>query len=274
MNDAYQCVGHYWKKLDTLIISHVGNETGGFVPDYIRAANSSDFSYFLESMIPEKSLQPVRDAVETRYTLSKYPDQRLRAMDVIRDSTFTCNTRQLFNAYTNVTTGSLYMMQYNLLGWWNLDVHASDLLPLFWNSDINMTFWLQTCANLTAWEDGLIQYAVANISAAYQERLLRHAVSGNPNGPSTPWWSVWTQALTRSWLNPDGVLRNVMEVGGDDVLSGILFSSWTVYNINSKTACDFWDQVALNITAFSRSKSAHDQLLFPNDQHSLHYDSV
>ena len=225
-------------------------------------------------MIPEKSLQSVRDAVETQYALSKYPDQRLRAMDVIRDSTFTCNTRQLFNAYANVTKKAVYMMQYNLLGWWNLDVHASDLLPLFWNSDVNMTFWLQTCANLGAWEDGLIQYAVANISAAYQERLLRHATSGNPNGPQTPWWSTWTQAYARPWFNPNGVLRNVMEVGGNDVLSGIGFSSWTVDNINSKAACDFWDQIALNITGLSNKRREDYRLHSENSQRPLNLDNA
>ena len=234
-----------------MVVSHVGNETGSFIPDYIRSANNSDFDYFLKSMVPEASLSTIRDAIRAQYPVSLYPDQRVRAMTVIRDSSFTCNTRQLFDAYSNVTKDGVYMMQYDLLGWWNLDVHASDLLPLFWNTNINMTFWLQTCANLPAWKAGLVDYAVANISAAYQERFLRHAISGTPNNPSSSWWSAWSPAYVRNWLNPDGMLKGVMEVGGDDFFSGFGFSSWTTDYINTKTACDFWTEIAFNISSFA-----------------------
>src|SRR5271154_1170730 len=129
---THKLPGNYWKDIDSLIVSHVANESGSFVPQFMRT--EADFTTFINDFMPEPQLAPVRAAVETQYPAQGPPyngDQRARAGALIRDSTFTCNTRQLYEAYKPRSTG-LYMLQYDFLASKNYALHGSDLLPTFW----------------------------------------------------------------------------------------------------------------------------------------------
>ena len=88
--------------------------------------------------MPEPQLEVVRQAIKAQYPAQGppyYGDQRGRIADVIRDSSFTCNTRWLYDAYNSIGAGT-YMLQYDFLDYfleqhYNDAIHASDLLPLF-----------------------------------------------------------------------------------------------------------------------------------------------
>lgn len=100
--------------------------------------------------MPELQLAFVRRAIKAHYPAQDppyYGDQRGRIADVIRDSSFTCNTRLLYDEYSSIGA-STYILQcaflyYFLEQHYNDAIHASDLLPLFWNSDVDMKFYLE-----------------------------------------------------------------------------------------------------------------------------------
>src|SRR5271170_2647953 len=77
---THKLPGNYWKDIDSLIVSHVANESGSFVPQFMRT--EADSTTFINDFMPEPQLAPVRAAVETQYPAQGPPyngDQRARA---------------------------------------------------------------------------------------------------------------------------------------------------------------------------------------------------
>ena len=105
----------------SLIVSHVWNEAGLFIPDSIKTPAA--FTDFLKSVFPGDKMQKIRDSIEARYPSRGPPffgNQQDRTRKLVQDSTFVCNSRQLYDAYK----GKTYVMQYNMLP----AFHGSDLL--------------------------------------------------------------------------------------------------------------------------------------------------
>ena len=97
--------GNYWNKLESIIVSHVADEASIFVPKWIKT--NADFDTFVHDFMP---IATASAAIETQYSVSAYPKVRKRAAAVIADSSFTCNARQLFEAYSKTIADSVYMM--------------------------------------------------------------------------------------------------------------------------------------------------------------------
>lgn len=205
----------------------------------------ANFTTFVDDYLPEPQLVPLRAAIETMYPAQGPPyngDQRARAGAVIRDSVFTCNTRQIYEAYKNRSIG-LYMMQYDFLASKNAALHGSDLLPSFWNGEMDTAKMFEallhidpTPAQAAAWAFDHLGYA-----PAYQSYFASHAVSGDPN--SARRWN------TKPWNNAtdNGLeVTDVMETHFSVVFN--YFDGTTVDHINTRASCDFWTEMAFLIT--------------------------
>ncbi|KAK0722613.1 Alpha/Beta hydrolase protein [Lasiosphaeria miniovina] len=216
---------NYWPSIDGALISHVTNETASFTPQWV--VSQSTFDAFLNDFFPEPSLGPVRAAMRAQYNCKTTYSGNFRACiaDLIRDSTFTCNTRQLFEAYPSVA----YMMRY-AFPFDEYAVHASDLIPTFMNG-FDDAYDMLRANNMSKTEAFLYAgFLDTEIMPWYQSYLASFGLHANPNqGPSdTTYWPVAT---------PGDEIGNVMQV------HEIEFSLVTD-DQNTASICDFWTQIA------------------------------
>ncbi|KAF4488125.1 hypothetical protein CGGC5_v002798 [Colletotrichum fructicola Nara gc5] len=89
------------------------------------------FTEFLDVFLPGAELVSQRQKIAAQYPCTEAPydgDYRLCIATVIRDASFTCNTRDLYSAYPSIS----HMMRYGFPTA-SLARRASDLVPLFSN---------------------------------------------------------------------------------------------------------------------------------------------
>lgn len=236
--------------MDSLIVSHVANESGNFIPKFIHT--EADFTTFVNDFLPEHSLFPVRTAVETKYPAQGPPyngDPRARVAALIRDASFTCNTRLLYEAYKNRSIG-LYMMQYDFLETENLALHSYDLLPTFWNGEMDTAALFEkfiphispVLAKFIAFIFNKSGYA-----PSYQSYFASHALSGNPNTARSGRTVPWPNATD----NGDKI-TNVMETGYSFPFD--FFSGKTTDRVNTGESCNFWTNLAFWITNLTETE--------------------
>ncbi|MCJ1312563.1 hypothetical protein MMC25_006237 [Agyrium rufum] len=149
----------------SLIVSHVQDEiavNSSFIPYPFRQyPNETTFENFLYDFMPGMC--------------SATEPQIARVAALIGDSSFVCNTRQLFGAYSKVGI-DVYMMSYSFLSQHNSSVHGSDLLPTFYTRSMDLKFLIPNWAIRV-----LVRPSMLNYSTAYQSYLTSHALYGNPN---------------------------------------------------------------------------------------------
>ncbi|KAK1688919.1 Alpha/Beta hydrolase protein [Colletotrichum godetiae] len=234
--------GRYWKSsIQSTIISHVLNETASFTPSFV--TSSDTFAEFLDVFLPGSELASQRQKIAAQYPCTEPPydgDYRLCIATVIRDASFTCNTRDLYSAFPSIS----HMMRYGFPTA-SLARHASDLVPLFSNHYGEAKAILEK-NNVSAVEADI--YAVAlidtDLAEAYQTYFASFALSGgNPNTLSMP--SVLFHEPP-AWPVADGSgneLTNVLTIGPP-------YSAFPLDvpdDQNTKSACDFWTEIAKEV---------------------------
>ncbi|MCJ1393378.1 hypothetical protein MMC18_006251 [Xylographa bjoerkii] len=238
--------GNYWKKLDSIIVSHVAEESSLFVPKFIKTA--ADFDRFLYDFMPGSQLAATRAKISKQYPKPLLGTQQDRVRTLIRDSTFTCTTRQLYNAYK--TKVSTYMLQYDFFAEYDLAIHGTDVLPTFFNTNVNMTAVFEDMLSKAGSKKvpGFILNDIGNIykrfAPAYQSYFASHAVHGDPN-------TARKVAETVPWLpaTDDGDhVTDVLRALYRYKLVGKDFDSRTEDKINTNTICNFWNDIGQEIT--------------------------
>ncbi|XXH04130.1 hypothetical protein Hte_010542 [Hypoxylon texense] len=227
----------YWQGVESAIISHCANEAMLFTPNI---STSEEFDEFLHEFLPSESLENEITAIKEKYTCTD-GDYLQCLATVIRDSMFTCNTRDLFDAFPKMS----YMMRYEFPNA-GFAVHATDLIPLFVNSRQEIVDLLNSLLKESAdkwWVKLVVEgYATLldHIPKIYQNYFASFALTGDPNTglvePEVPW---------------------PIADGSGDELSGVLnigLKEWD-RNIdtisddqNAKSICSFWTEIADNIT--------------------------
>ncbi|KAK2594035.1 hypothetical protein QQS21_008254 [Conoideocrella luteorostrata] len=234
--------GSYSKKISSAIISHTLNEAHSFTPEGI--TSEEKFNAFLAIFLPGDKLTAQRQKIHHQYDCkTKYNGDYTRCIaTVIRDASFTCNTRDLFSAYTDKS----YMMRYGFpLA--DYAYHASDLIALFSNTAKEALDLLEK-NGLEPWLAKLYADMLVgnNISVAFQTYFASFALSGNPNKlpfPSVP------KGPVPEWPIADGSgdeITKVLQVQGP---SGQKPFEFQPDDQNSKTVCSFWTTLALEIVS-------------------------
>jgi hypothetical protein len=202
----------------------------------------SKFEEFLGDFMPGDKYIQQRASVNKQYPESSFPGKTGpydRAHAVIQDSSFTCNTRFIFDAYyTTKPTTPAYMMHYSFGGALGLALHASDLMPTYWNQDItNNTFFNFVNDTLdpgiSRRMSNLAYHEFGSLASTYQSYLASFATVGYPtaSGIFTPYWYP-------AQPNDDGdKLKKVMDVSWGATTD---FDGKFVDSQNSKTVCSFW----------------------------------
>ncbi|KAI1463154.1 alpha/beta-hydrolase [Daldinia caldariorum] len=223
-------VNKFWHDIDSAIISHCANESFGFTPV---VTNETEFDQILENFFPGSRLKPQRDAVKEYYNCEELYDGDFYAClsAIVRESSFTCNTRDLFEAYP----AESYMMRYSFPQS-SVAFHASDLYPLFTKNAEEVIAAL----NGSIGEENATLYANLlyglKIPEAYKNYFASFALTGDPNeGLLSPPYEQWPVANGSSEL-----LSNVMKVS--------LIFSLTTDDQNSKSNCSFWTEIAKELS--------------------------
>lgn len=226
------------------------NESGIFTPKFIQ--NSSSVEKYIGEFFPQPKLTELRTAVLNRYPADGPPywgNARNRTEAIIRDLSFTCNTRLLYDAYHQ--EANTYMMQYDALENYGLAFHGADLLPLFFNPGFDIVAFLEArFPNWPGWMVKALSATAKRLSTRYQSYFVSHAIHGNPNTgrvKGTPEWKLATNDSNR--------IHQVMEVVGNPLK---FFHPEFTDDVNTNEACDFWKSAAREITR-----------LFPGASHSV-----
>lgn len=234
-------------------MSHVYNESGLFVPKFIQ--NETDVGKYIRDFFPQPNLSGLKTAVLKQYPADGYPywgNARNRTEAIIRDMSFTCNTRLLYDAYHN--KAPTYMMQYDFLSKLGLALHGTDLLPLFFNSKFDILSLLKArLPKGLKWAAEMLTKLVGVLAPRYQAYFTSHAIYGDPNTGKNPITPTWKPAI-----NDSNNVKQVMEVTAN--VFEYFHPEFTDI-INTNEACDFWKAAAWNITNIYSGPSSSLQTL-------------
>ena len=222
--------GNFYKGVDSLILSHVSDEAFIFVP--LDVTNDAQFTQFLSEIFPPYAQTAgVTAVVEAHYPpimsgKSNYSTEFDRTKALLAESSFQCNVRYLSDAYN----GKNYNLQYSVTP----GFHATDLLPAFYNLNIDLTALGQNAPF------ALIP-GFGSFAQAYQSYLVSHARSGDPNKYAKvlniPPAINWPKAGSSS----ADVLTKVLNAG--DLGFGLVSDQMT-----KESVCGFWRRVAATLT--------------------------
>lgn len=223
--------GNYNKLPTSFILSHVSDEADLFVPNTVQT--DAQFSAFLaQTFPPYASAGGVNSAIEARYppvmsaTPSNYTTERARIKDLISESSFVCNVRVLSDAYA----GKNYNLQYSVTP----GLHATDLLPTFYNLNLDLdVFGNEVSVPLIP--------GFGSFSQAYQSYLTSHARTGDPN-------------TFKKTLNVPPAITWPKPGATGDKLTGVLDAGNLGFRTiedgqTARSRCDFWVQVAAAVTS-------------------------
>ena len=170
--------------------------------------------------------------IEKQYTPagigSPYLLVRDRINAFLTESSFTCNVRALSDAYN----GKNYNLAYHVTP----ELHATDLLPTFYDINLDLSI---LGAN---WDISLIPL-FGSFAQAYQAYLISHARTGDPNTYKKPLLNVPPGITWPKADNSGDAIKNVLSA--NDLGFGV--STITDEEV-TKTRCDFWAQLAAAVT--------------------------
>ena len=247
--------GSYSDKLESVIITHVEDEAGGFVPSWIQ--DEDDITTYLRNFLPQPDNAYLISQIMDHYPASNYfsswpNENKTRLANMIRDLSFTCNTRYLFDAYhESIPT---YMGEYavDIIVFFEKAAHGTDLAPLFWSPEGNFSAFLRDAegqGGSSPISDGIFKGMSeffgnsTYFAPRFQSHFVSHAIFGTPNKG----WDKdfpWPEAVS----NSDGTIGNVSKAQ-----SSILFKRFFELindDQNTASACGFWLDIAKNITRF------------------------
>lgn len=210
--------------LSSLIVSYVRDEADIFIESW--ADTPEALENFLHYAFPRSSSIKLRDAIEDRYPVNG--DEKARLKQVVQDSLFVCNARQLYNAYK----GKTYVMQYSLPPM----TQGSDLLPLTYRDGLDAEDVLKSFVeNLDPELPDLLNRLIRPFAFTYQKYLVAHAIFGDPNSVNFHPDKVWNIAN-----DDNGTINNALQASVSE--SGP-FDSGTDEQISTSN-CEFWKEVA------------------------------
>ena len=221
--------GNFYKGISSIIISHVSDEADLFVPASV--LTDEMFTELLNYQWPPYAQRGgVTRAIEARYPPvmapgANYTTERARLKAYIGESSFQCNARHISDAYK----GKTYNMQYSVTP----GLHATDLLPTFYNLNLNLNaLGMDVPIPLVPGFGGL--------ATAYQSYLVSHARTANPN-------------TYKKTINIPSAITWPKPGHGGDALSGVLDVNDLGFKLltdeqTTEGRCGFWRDVAAAAT--------------------------
>ena len=156
---------------------------------------------------------------------ANYTTERARVKALIGDSSFQCNVRYLSSAYS----GKTYNLQYSVTP----ALHATDLLPTFYNLNLDLaTFGGELSVPLIP--------GFGSFAQGYQSYLVSHARTGDPN----TYKKTVNIPVAITWPRPDlsgDQINNILDA--NDLGFKVTYDGETTQSV-----CGFWEEVAAAVT--------------------------
>ncbi|KAL8726444.1 MAG: hypothetical protein Q9166_006722 [cf. Caloplaca sp. 2 TL-2023] len=222
--------GNFNKLPTSFIFSHVSNEADLFIPNNVQT--DAQFNEFVDSVLPPYAKAGgVNAAIEARYPPvmgagpKNYTTERDRLRDFLNEASFVCNVRYLSDAYA----GKNYNLQYSVTP----GLHATDLLPTFYNLNINLDLFGRDVPVP-------IILGFGSFAQAYQSYLTSHARTGDPN-------------RFKKTINIPPAITWPKPGNSGDAFTGVLNAGDLGFDVitdrqNARSRCDFWREVAAAVT--------------------------
>ncbi|KAF5626998.1 carboxylesterase family [Fusarium sp. NRRL 52700] len=216
----------FWPGIKSALVSHCANDAQSFTPNI---TTNESFYGFLAKFLPGEKLAELRTEIAEQYDCVKnYGGNYKKCLrHIIRDASFTCNTRDLIDAYPQ----QAYAMNYGFPNDSHA-FHATDLIPLFGNVNFPRQIATMFEKGFDYSKDEAKKLASSlntTVIKPYLQYLSSFAVYGNTNanGTGDTGWPV----VDRS----GPLFSNVMRPNA---------STWSLVtdDQNSKDTCDFWRQ--------------------------------
>ncbi|KAF1989966.1 alpha/beta-hydrolase [Aulographum hederae CBS 113979] len=228
--------GNFYKKLDSLIVSHVRDEAAMFASPKLKT--DDDFDAYIPQVVTTNNNFILND-VKNKYPRtdaagSPFKTVKERVTKFISDSSFACNVRFIANAYSDLT--KVHVMQYSRgVGLHGMDVTNNIYVPGR-NAQLDMLLG-------TPLLSGVVGPNFQTFAPSYQSYMASFVASGDPNAArlqtgnmATIQWPAVTDAS-----KPD-LLPNVLDAGdmGFKLIEDPLIPM---------SSCGFWDNSLAAATA-------------------------
>jgi carboxylesterase type B len=168
-----QDTGNFQKDVESIIITHATDETGGLVPPRV---NSATLEILLSNIYPPKEVRkalleryPPAGAKPSALTWFKFKNEGERFRDFAADHAFNCHIRGIAMAYQD--KAKVYLGQYSR----GAGRHGDDIFPTFFNGAASDPKSLQSI--LSEFNDP----GFGDFARTFQSYLLSHARTGNLN---------------------------------------------------------------------------------------------
>ncbi|KAH8624331.1 hypothetical protein IG631_21070 [Alternaria alternata] len=227
----------------SIIVSHDHDEVSLFLAKWVDT--EEEFSEFLSYAFPGAALADIRHRIEKQYPAKFFDSQqKMRMRKVLRDSTFVCNTRQIYNAFHNDST--VYTAKFEMPP----AQHGFDMFALIWHRDVAVSELLKKASEkIPGFILDIFDQIWPAFAPRFQAYFAGHAVAGDPNylshrglewKPTVDDGNELTNSLKMGLMYPDHA--HPFFRSGKDAQ-------------NSMENCAFWDEIAKDISALGE-KSA------------------
>ncbi|KFZ23475.1 hypothetical protein V502_02048 [Pseudogymnoascus sp. VKM F-4520 (FW-2644)] len=227
----------------SLVLSHNFDEASMFLAKWVET--KEDFTEFVRLAFPGDELGEVRKSIAEKYPPIAFDyNQKQRLRTVLRDSTFVCNKRQVYNAYKSTST--VYTARFEIPP----AQHGTDLLAIIWNRSVDIKALVKDLLpKIADWIPNLLEAIWVPMATRYQVYFAGHALSGDPNYLSNKGlnWEVTTD---------DGEeLTNSLKIGLQYSTPRQKFFALGRDFQTSEDNCAFWDDVAETISGLEGNEA-------------------
>ncbi|OBT60417.1 hypothetical protein VE03_10255 [Pseudogymnoascus sp. 23342-1-I1] len=227
----------------SLVLSHDFDEASLFLAKWVKT--KEDFTEFVRLAFPGDQLGEVRKRIEEKYPPIRFDyNQNRRLRTVLRDSTFVCNKRQIYNAYKNTST--VYAARFEIPP----AQHGTDLLAIIWNRSVDIKALIKNrLPKIPDWIPALLEAIWIPIATKYQVYFAGHALSGDPN-------NLINNGLKWEVTTDDGdELVNSLKIGLQYSNPSHRFFALGQDRQTSEANCAFWDDIAETISGLEGNEA-------------------
>jgi carboxylesterase type B len=228
----------------SIIVSHDHDEVSLFLAKWVDT--EEEFSEFLTYAFPGVALANIRDRIEKQYPAKFFDSQqKMRMRKVLRDSTFVCNTRQIYNAFHNDST--VYTAKFELPP----AQHGFDMFALIWHRGVAVSELLKNASEkIPDFILDLFDNIWPGFAPKFQAYFAGHAVAGDPNLFSSHRRLDWEPTV-----DDGNELTNSLKMG---LYPNYVHPFFKVGRDaqNSMDNCAFWDEIAKDISALKKESAS------------------
>jgi carboxylesterase type B len=205
-----------------------------------------EVSLFLSYAFPGDALANIRDRIAKQYPARLFDSkQKMRMRKVLRDSTFVCNTRQIYNAFHNDST--VYTAKFEMPP----AQHGFDMFALIWHRDVAVSELLKNASEkIPDFILDIFDNIWPRFAPRFQNYFAGHALAGDPNYPYHRGGLEW-----KPTVDDGNELTNSLKMGLMYPNYAHPFFTSGKDAQNSMENCAFWDEIAKDISTLGE-KSA------------------